>query len=297
MKIIVFGGSGFIGSHICDELSDRGHEVTIFDTQKSKYLRSDQNMIIGDITNKEEIYEAVKGHDIIYNFAAVADIDEAMHKPEQTVVVNILGNVLLLEAAKDLGIKRFVYASTIYVYGKAGGFYRVSKQASEEYIESYHKYYGINYTILRYGTLYGPRSDTRNSVYRYLKSALINKKIVYCGDGNEKREYIHVRDAARLSVDILDEKYENEHIVVVGHNQMRVDDLFTMIKEILGGKIDIIYEGTKAQDTHYKMTPHSFYPTVAHKLVSHYYMDLGQGILNNIHEIYDELHISQETLD
>jgi UDP-glucose 4-epimerase len=164
MKVIVFGGSGFVGSHLADALTEAGHEVTIFDIQPSPYLRENQNFIQGDMLDSDSVTRVVHGQEILYNFAGLADIDEALARPVDTVRLNILGCVNLLEAARSCGVKRFIFASTVYVYSETGGFYRVSKQACESYIEEYQRRFGLNYTILRYGTLYGRRADARNSV-------------------------------------------------------------------------------------------------------------------------------------
>ena len=118
MKIIVTGGSGFLGSHVADELSKKGHEVTIFDKKKSKWIRSDQKMYIGDILNVKDLENVIKGADALFHYAALADIDEALKKPIETANINISGTVLALEFSYKYKIKRFVHASTIYVNSK-----------------------------------------------------------------------------------------------------------------------------------------------------------------------------------
>ena len=135
MKVVVLGGSGFIGSHVADELSQKGHQVKIFDKKKSKWIRNDQEMYIGDILNSDQLESVFKGADIVFNFAALADINQALKKPLDTVKVNILGTVLSLELCRKHNIKRYIYASTIYVNSVEGGFYRSSKKAAEDYIE------------------------------------------------------------------------------------------------------------------------------------------------------------------
>lgn len=155
MKIVVFGGSGFLGSHVCDKLSDAGHEVTNFDRLESPWLRPDQRMVIGDILNEKQVSEVVEGAQVVFNFAGIADMEGALEKPMDTVRYNVLGNTIILEACRIAQVERYVFASTVYVYSKSGGFYRCSKQACELYIENYNETYDLNYTILRYGSLYG----------------------------------------------------------------------------------------------------------------------------------------------
>src|SRR5438067_12547352 len=102
----------------------------------------------------------------------------------------MLATVITLEASRQGGIKRYVYASSIYVYSESGGFYRCSKHAAELYIEEYQRLYHLDYTILRYGTIYGPRADDNNSIRRYLTQALRERQITLSGTGEEVREYM-----------------------------------------------------------------------------------------------------------
>jgi len=288
MKTIVFGGSGLIGSHVADRLTEVGYDVTIFDLKPSPYLLPGQEIIIGDILDKKAVSDAVKGCDYIYNFAGMADLNAATTEPLRTIEQNIVGTAILLEATLRSRAKRFIQASTIYVYSDTGGFYRCSKQAAELYVEEYNRKFGLEYTILRYGTVYGPRADSRNSIYRYLKQALDEGRIDCGGTGDETREYIHVRDAAQLSVDILADKYRNKQVIITGHHPMRLRDMLYTIREILSNRIEINFEASKSDTPHYNITPYSFVPKIGRKLVTHEYVDMGQGLLECISEIYDQ---------
>ncbi|MFQ5456621.1 MAG: NAD-dependent epimerase/dehydratase family protein, partial [Nitrospirota bacterium] len=177
MKIIVFGGSGFLGSHVADALSEAGHKVIIFDIRPSQYLRDDQQEIVEDILDEDVVYKAINGCDVVYNFAGIADIDECLIRPVDTVKYNVLGNSVILEAARRSYVKRYVFASSAYVFSEVGSFYRSSKQSCELFIEAYNHVYNLPYTILRYGSLYGERGDERNSIYRLIKDALSTNKI------------------------------------------------------------------------------------------------------------------------
>lgn len=277
-----------MGSHVADVLLEKGHEVIIFDLKPSPYLKAGQRMIVGDILDINAVKEAVEGVPIVYNFAGIADIEDASEKPIETVKHNILGNAYILESIKHHEIYRYVFASTTYVYSDSGSFYRSSKQACELYIEDYSREYGIPYTILRYGSLYGPRANESNPMFKLLKRALVEKKISHYGSGEEIREYIHVEDAARCSVEILDENFVNHHVLLTGHHPIRSKDLVVMINEIFGNKLTIEFRHEKP-DTHYEVTPYSFNPRLGKKYVSHYYIDMGQGLLQCIEELYKEL--------
>ena len=288
MKAIVFGGSGFVGSHTADVLSEKGYEVIIFDLAPSPYLKARQKMIVGDILDLDAVKEAVAGASVVYNFAGIADIDEASEKPVETIKHNILGNAHILESIKNQEIYRFILASTVYVYSEAGSFYKSSKQACELYVEDYSKRYGIPYTIVRYGSLYGPRANESNPVYRLLKRAFTEKKISHYGSGEEIREYIHVEDAARCSVEILDDNFINQHVILTGHHPIKSRDLMTMINEMFKNQLTVEFRDEKP-DSHYLVTPYSFNPRLGKKYVSHYYIDMGQGLLQCIEELYNEL--------
>ena len=229
MKIVFFGGSGFLGSHVCDKLSDAGHDVTIVDLRPSPYLRPDQKMVTGSLLDEDLVNTVVSGADAVFDFAGLADIGESNQKPVETARINVLGNVILLEACRKAGVKRYVFASTLYVYGKSGGFYRCSKQACELYIENYHDMFGLEYTILRYGSLYGPRADRRNAINRFVAEALEKGTITYYGAPTALREYIHVEDAALSTVEILGPEYANQNIVLTGNQPMQVGDLFRTV--------------------------------------------------------------------
>ncbi len=290
MNAIVFGGSGFLGSHVADALTEAGHKVRVYDLLESRYLKPSQEMIIGDILDGNRVADALKDVEILYNFAGIADLDEATNKPIETVNFNILGNTILLDAAVKQKIKRFIYASTVYVYSDSGSFYRCSKIACENYIETYQKQYGMPYTILRYGTLYGLRADGRNSICRYITQALHEGKITYRGCGDEVREYINVVDAAEASVEILSDAFINQNVIFTGHYPMKVKELFMMIKEILKKDLEIEFLPPESEDPmdHYMMTPYTFVPKVGKKYVKHYYTDMGQGLLMCMQEVFDK---------
>lgn len=289
MKAIVFGGSGFLGSHVADCLTDRGFEVVVFDIVKSPYLRDDQSMVVGDILDFDKVKEAVRKCDYVYNFAGIADIGVACQKPLKTIEVNVLGNTNILDACKIHKIKRFIFASSIYVYSDLAPFYRSSKQACELIIEDYQKAFDLDYTILRYGSLYGARSNEFNFIHKIIRQAIEEGKITRKGDGEEIRDYINVLDAARCSIEILSEEFKNQYVMITGTQSTKIKNLLAMIKEIFHGEIDVEFVQSE-NEGHYEITPYSFRPRVAKKFVSNYYYDLGQGILDVIYEVYSKSH-------
>jgi len=288
MKTVVFGGSGFVGSHVADVLSEKGHDVTIYDLNPSFYLSKSQDMVIGNILDEGAVTEVTRGADAVYHFAGIADILQAKVNPVETIKQNILGTSVILEACRRNKVKRLLFASTVYVYSKSGSFYRSSKHACEYIIEDYQKAYGLDFTVMRYGSLYGPRADENNWIYSVLKQALKDGRITRKGDGEEIREYIHIRDAAKISVELLDEEYKNQFVIISGNQTIKIKDLLIMIKEILNNKIDIEYLPARHEE-HYEITPYSFNPRVAKKIFNSSYHDLGQGIVDMLERLYKEV--------
>ena len=280
----VIGGSGFLGSHVADALSEAGYRVRIFDRVASPWKRDNQEMIVGDILDTTALNQAISGCDAVYNFAAIADLDEALNKPVETVRVNILGNVQVVESCSRHDVSRYVYASTIYVHSRDGGFYRCSKQAAEQYVEEYQRTYGLDYTVLRYGSLYGPRSDHHNGLWRIVKRALDTGKLSYDGSPEAMREYIHVEDAARASVAALGKEFRNQHVVLTGQEPMRVMDLLKMLAEILGMPQQVEFLESDHLG-HYIRTPYAYQPKLGRKYVPPIHVDLGQGLLELIGEV------------
>jgi UDP-glucose 4-epimerase len=284
MRVCVVGGSGFLGSHVADELTACGHEVHIYDRARSKWLQPTQTMFVGDLLDFDSLLDATQGCDVIYNFAALADLNLALDRPIETIKINILGNANVLEVARINKIKRFIFASTVYVYSRKGGFYRCSKQSAEHYVEEYKEIYDIDFTILRFGSLYGPRSDESNGLYRIVKNLLETGKLRYQGSPDAMRDYIHVGDAARASVKVLEQEFRNQSIVLSGQQPMRVLDLLEMLSEIAGlkSKVDFVEAD---QPGHYVRTPYAYMPKIGRKYIPTTHVDLGQGLLELIDNI------------
>jgi len=284
-RVAIFGGSGFLGSYVADELHRRGYDITIVDKVQSKFVQQ-YKFVEVDILDFQSIREIVKDMDYIYNFVAVSNLDDAIHMPITTMNINVMGNMNILEACRETGnIERFIYASSAYALSEEGSFYGISKRTSEKIIEEYSKRYGLKYTIIRYGSVYGERESHNNYIYNLIKNGLETGVLEYKGNGEDIREYIHAKDVAKLSVDILENReFENQHLILTGIERMKRIELLTMINEILGNRLKI-ENVDENHFGHYKITPYSFQPTTAKKLVANPFIDLGQGILEVIQTI------------
>mgnify|MGYP005631997413 FL=1 len=286
-KVVVTGGAGFMGSHTAEELTRRGYQVIVFDQTESPWLHPDQEMMIGDVLDPKSLAMAMKGARYVYHFAGIADIEESRSRPVETMNLNVMGASLVVEAARQSGVERVIFASTMYVYSPFGSFYRASKQAAETIIEAYQQEYALDYTFLRYGSLYGPRAQDWNGLRKYVQQVVEGGQITYAGTGEEKREYIHVYDAARLSVDVLDDKHRNRAITVTGSQILSSKEMMDLIFEIAGKKSDIVLTDTERKGYHYNLTPYRYTPKQAFKLVPSEFIDIGQGILELVEELQE----------
>lgn len=281
-KAVVFGGSGFLGSYLCQELHRRGFKVVVADKAPSPYIERAwfREVNILDADGVEELLS--ESADVVYNLAGFANLDKAVEYPVDAVQLNVMGNLHVLEACRHSDVKRFVYASSAYAMSEKGSFYGISKLASEKLVREYHKRYGLDYTILRYGSIYSERPFENNYIYNLVHRAVRTGEIHHSGDGEEIREYIHAMDAAKLSVDIL-EKPDclNEIFMLTGAERMKRSELFEMINEMLNGRLKI-HLSNSGYAHHYKLTPYSFTPESSRKLVANPYVDMGQGIMDCI---------------
>jgi len=294
-EILVTGGSGFLGSHVADELSNLGHKVFILDHNISPWLKESQEMIVGDILDEKLINQAVKNKNAVFHFAGIADILESNENPLDTVESNIFGTTKLLNACAKEKVSHFIFASSVYVYSDMGGFYRATKQACELIIENYQKIKGLDYTILRFGSLYGRRANKFNWINNIIYQALTEGKMDRMGDGEELRDYIHVSDAAKSCVEILNDQFKNNYVMLTGNQTIKINDLLKMISEMMDNKVEINFLKERIAQ-HYEITPYSFRPRIAKKLILPTYIDLGQGILNTIYDVYAEINNNENNI-
>ena len=283
-KVVVFGGNGFIGSYVVEELLNQGYEVISADLNTSKYV-DDKYFKKCDILDADAVNSLVEGANVVYNFAGFANLDDAIANPVKALELNVIGNMNILEACKKYHVKRFIYASSAYAMSDKGSFYGISKLTSEKLTEEYYKKFGLEFTIVRYGSVYGERDYHNNYIYNLLKTSVTTGEINHSGNGEEIREYIHAADVAKLAVDIIkSDEFINEHIILTGVERMQRKELFEMVNEILGNKLTINLNDD-GYHNHYKTTPYSFQPTRSKKLVANPYIDMGQGLIECLKDI------------
>lgn len=287
-KVLVFGGLGFLGSYLVEELQRRKYNVTIADIAQTN--NNSTNLVVCDISNKEEVDRVFENNrfDIVYNLAGFANLDDAVNNPMETMNLNVISNMYILEACLQNKVEFYVYASSAYAMSNKGSFYGISKLASEKIIEEYNKQHDLPFVILRYGSVYSERKFHNNYIYKVVEQAVKQGKINHHGSGHEIREYIHAADAARLSVDVIEtDDFKNMHVVLTGSERIRRQELFEMIKEILNDGVQIEYNELDSAN-HYKYTPYSFSAAVSKKLIANPHIDMGQGLLECIRQVKNE---------
>ena len=254
MKAIIIGGSGFIGSHVADSLTERNFKVTIYDKKHPIFKNKKQKYVKGDILNLKKLEKVIHGQDYVFMFAGLSDLNDAVNNPIDSVKLNILSTVGILKICVRSKIKRFVFSSSIYANSKSGGFYRSSKLAAEEYIKEFYEKYKLNYTVLRYGSIYGPRSDKSNGIKKIILDALSENRIKYMGNKRSVRQYIHVKDAAEATSETLKPKYKNRFVIIKGNRSLKVKTVLLYLARRIRIKKRIIFE-EKKYSGHYILSP------------------------------------------
>jgi UDP-glucose 4-epimerase len=216
-KILVTGGAGFIGSHVVEVFLEKGYEVVILDdlsTGRESNINPRAKFYKMDIRSPEVrgIFEAERP-DFISHHAAQMDVRRSVAQPLFDADVNILGSINLIECAREFGVKHFVYISTGgAVYGEPEYVpcnevhpinpicqYGASKHTVEHYLFMYHVNYGLNYTVLRYPNVYGPRQDPHGEagvVAIFAGKMLAGEPVTINGDGEQTRDFVYVGDCA-----------------------------------------------------------------------------------------------------
>ena len=240
--------------------------------------------MIGDVFNYKVLENAIKGCQVVYNFAALADLDQAMTEPLASARTNILGTVQALNLCKKHKVKRFIQASSIYAGTDQGGFYSCSKRAADDYVKEFYKSYNQNYTILRYGSIYGSRSDKSNGLRKIIESAIWQRKLIYMGNKKTIRKYVNVLDVAKASVEILKDSYKNKSILLTGQKVEKISEVLKFISKTLKINSKIIYKNEK-KSKHYVIKPKPYLITEVTEFKFNKIADFRKSILSLIQEL------------
>jgi UDP-glucose 4-epimerase len=252
LKILVTGGAGFIGSHVVDTFIQHGYQVVVIDdlsTGRESNLNPAAAFHKLDIRDPKlvEVFETERP-DFVSHHAAQMDVRRSIVEPLFDADVNIIGSINLIECARRFAIKRFVYISTGgAVYGEPEYLpcdeghpinpicqYGASKHTVEHYLYMYRVNYGLEYTVLRYPNVYGPRQDPHGEagvVAIFTGQMLSGKPVVINGDGEQERDFVYVGDCARANY-LAVEKGKSGIFNLGSGKGTTVNEIYTKLKEI-----------------------------------------------------------------
>lgn len=245
MRVLVTGGSGFIGSHVIDALLEAGHEIRNYDLRPSPYHDSElAETVLGDLNDHATLVRALDGCDAAIHLAASADVGIVVEDPVGAEEANARGTLGVLEACREVGIERVVYGSTIWVYdgssedpvtedsglGLPKHLYTASKLAGEMYCSSYAELYGLAPTILRFGIPYGPRARPATVIAIFVAKALAGEPLTIAGDGLQTRRFVYVEDLADGVVRALRPQAANRVYNLAGTETVTIRELAETVR-------------------------------------------------------------------
>jgi UDP-glucose 4-epimerase len=247
-RVLVTGGSGFIGSHVVDKLAAAGFEPRIYDLRLSPHHEPGEvDTAIGDLLDGETLLDAMEGCDAVVHLAAYADVGVVAEQPVSAEECNARGTLAVLEAARATGT-RVLYGSTIWVYGNSGDdtideespigmpdhLYTASKLAGEMYCTSYAELYDVPCTILRFGIPYGPRARPSAVIPIFVSKALDGEPLTIAGDGLQTRRFVYVEDLADGVVAALNRGEENRVYNLAGDETVTIRELAEVVSDLVG---------------------------------------------------------------
>jgi UDP-glucose 4-epimerase len=267
---LVTGGAGFIGAAIVNQLVDNEHTITVIDNLRTGYrenVSEKAKFIYGDFSQDSVIEQLENEYfDAIFHIGGQSSGEISFEDPEYDLNTNTLSTLKLLQYCVKTGCKKFIYASTMSVYGEQEGkeqfseedetqpksFYAVGKLASEKYMEIFSRQYGIDYTALRYFNVYGPGQNLENlkqgMVSIYLKQFLDDAYPVVevKGSPDRFRDLIYIEDVVQATIDSLHNKKTSNQIINIGTGKKTtVETILKLIKEYTSSKKKItITDGT-----------------------------------------------------
>ncbi|WP_374187732.1 NAD-dependent epimerase/dehydratase family protein (plasmid) [Priestia aryabhattai] len=251
MKVLVTGGAGFIGSHIVEQLLEEGYQVVVvdnFSTGKKSFLPRNISIYKVDIqsTELEQIFKEEKP-EIVIHTAAQIDVNSSIKDPQNDASINILGTINLLNCCSKYKVQKIVYSSSCAVYGVTEdcsilesfpinplSFYGISKSVAELYMNVYHSLYNLNYTILRYANIYGPRQSVTGEggvISIFCKKILKKESPIIYGNGEQTRDFVFVKDVAEANIKAIT-KGEQEIINIGCNKKTSIKELFELLSSL-----------------------------------------------------------------
>lgn len=255
MKVLVTGGSGFIGSHIVDSLVEK-NEVVVVD-KKTGFTNPKAKYIVADILDLEKMKEIAKEVDQIFHYAANPSVQESVERPSETFELNVTGTINMLEAARYADVKTFVFASSSTIYGNAPiptkettptspvSPYGASKAASDAYIAAYSRIYGFNAVSCVYGNIFGPRSDHGVMFDFFHKLVRDPKKLEILGDGKQQKTYLFISETVDATLLCADKVRGYDKFNISSEEWITVNDIARIISDEMDINPKFVHLGGK----------------------------------------------------
>lgn len=264
MRVLVTGGAGFIGSWTAEELVRGGHKVIVLDNMSSgseanlSRVAGEVIVVRGDVRERHLIESVVRDHspDALIHLAAVVSVDEVAEDPVKGFENNVLGTLNVLEAARELGVGKVVYASSAAVYGdpvrlpisedhplRPLSVYGGTKLAGEALATSYAGNYGMEVVVLRYFNVYGPRmrpGPYSGVVRKFIEAVLAGEPVTIFGDGEQTRDFVYVEDVARANAAALKPGVSGVYNIGTGE-PVSVAGLARAVMEVAGVEVPVKY--------------------------------------------------------
>jgi len=249
MKIIITGGSGFLGKHLHKALVNEGHRVKNIDLKET----TEFDTVIADVKDQEKMLIEIKDADLVFHLASLIEAGESVEEPQKYIDCNISGTVSVLEAMRKNNIKKFIFSSSAAVYGEPLSVpikendrtmpinpYGMTKLAMEALLSSYVKAYNFTGIALRYFNLYGPGEDHQpetHAIPRFIKQIHEDKQVTVWGNGQHKRDYIYIDDivSAHLrSIDLAQNQVAQYHYMNLSTQKPNsVSEIIQLLEDIM----------------------------------------------------------------
>jgi UDP-glucose 4-epimerase len=264
MRVLVTGGSGFIGSHVVDKLLEYGVTVRIFDMVYPTYWDDDEDVEFykGSITDLDDLRMAMSGIDAVVHMAALANVNEVLEEPHYAESINVRGTINILEAMRKGDIDRLVYASTSWVYSDVDQehvdedtplqapehLYTTTKITSEFYCQNYANHYDLETTIVRYGIPYGPRARGVTVIPIFTRLALEGEALTVYGSGKQFRNFVYVDDLAEGTVLALMPEAAEEIYNLTGDEKVTITRVAETVRDAVNEDVDIVHDEARDED-------------------------------------------------
>jgi nucleoside-diphosphate-sugar epimerase len=250
--VVVTGGAGFIGSHLVDALIGRGLHVRVIDnfaTGRHDQLNPGAELVTGDIRDAASLAAGFSGADCVFHTAALPRVMVSIERPVETHMVNVVGTLNVLVAARDSGVRRVVYSGSSSVYGDQPILpltesmspnplnpYALQKLAGEQYTRIFHRLFGLETLTLRYFNVYGPRMATEGAyvtvISVFIRQKRAGEQLTIYGDGLQTRDFTHVNDVVRANIMAMTARVADGRAINIGRGQ---NVSVNRIAELIGG--------------------------------------------------------------